>query len=264
MSYSNFDEKLSMNNYCDPKNIGIEYDTFSNIPKFDSNYNLQTALSELNNLKNKNVNNDEKLKNKKNKKRKMTHKDCIAIYKNPDDYNEDELSCALKHVAKCKICKKEISKQIEEDDDNEIGEDSISYKINVIDKINELGNSKIVSESSSTKDNFTKFQNEIFKEKISLLEKRIDELTENVKKIDKLTNMTSYNISQNKEIINSLETFINKNENNKNDKNDTKSKNNQEIKYDNTSYSILIYCSVFIVILLIIDIILRIILFKIQ
>ena len=39
---------------------------------------------------------------------KLTHRDCIKIYNNPDSYNDTILSKALKHVSKCKDCKEGI------------------------------------------------------------------------------------------------------------------------------------------------------------
>jgi hypothetical protein len=43
---------------------------------------------------------------------KLTHRDCIKIYNNPDSYNDRILSQALKHVSKCKDCKENIKNTI--------------------------------------------------------------------------------------------------------------------------------------------------------
>ena len=43
---------------------------------------------------------------------KLTHRECIKIYNNPDDYKDSILSQALKHVSKCKMCKDEIKKSL--------------------------------------------------------------------------------------------------------------------------------------------------------
>lgn len=43
---------------------------------------------------------------------KLTHRDCIKIYSNPDSYNDKILSQALKHVSKCKDCKENIKNTI--------------------------------------------------------------------------------------------------------------------------------------------------------
>lgn len=43
---------------------------------------------------------------------KLTHRDCIKIYNNPDSYNDIILSQALKHVSKCKDCKENIKNTI--------------------------------------------------------------------------------------------------------------------------------------------------------
>jgi len=43
---------------------------------------------------------------------KLTHRECINIYNNPDSYKDLMLSQALKHVSKCKLCKEEIKKSM--------------------------------------------------------------------------------------------------------------------------------------------------------
>ena len=43
---------------------------------------------------------------------KLTHRECIKIYNNPDNYKDSILSQALKHVSKCKMCKEEIKKSL--------------------------------------------------------------------------------------------------------------------------------------------------------
>ena len=43
---------------------------------------------------------------------KLTHRDCIKIYNDPDSYSDTILSKALKHVSKCEDCKKGIKNLI--------------------------------------------------------------------------------------------------------------------------------------------------------
>ncbi len=50
---------------------------------------------------------------------KLTHRECIDIYNNPDSYKDLVLTQALKHVSKCKICKEEIKKLMISNDKGE-------------------------------------------------------------------------------------------------------------------------------------------------
>jgi uncharacterized membrane protein YgcG len=43
---------------------------------------------------------------------KLTHRDCISIYTNPDRKPDDQISQALKHISRCQMCKDEIKKNI--------------------------------------------------------------------------------------------------------------------------------------------------------
>ena len=40
----------------------------------------------------------------------LTHRSCLSIYFNSDHSDEKILECALKHINKCELCKKEITK----------------------------------------------------------------------------------------------------------------------------------------------------------
>ncbi len=42
--------------------------------------------------------------------KKLTHRDCIGIYTNPKSYSDDLIANALKHITKCSMCKNEIKK----------------------------------------------------------------------------------------------------------------------------------------------------------
>jgi hypothetical protein len=64
-----------------------------------------TDLISSDNNYNKNIYNNSQTK-------KLTHRECINIYNNPDTYKDTLLTQALKHVSKCKICKDEIKNLI--------------------------------------------------------------------------------------------------------------------------------------------------------
>ena len=51
------------------------------------------------------------LKNKNDNKNKLTHKDCLLLYLNPNIGSTSKLESAMKHVQGCDICKKELSKK---------------------------------------------------------------------------------------------------------------------------------------------------------
>lgn len=53
------------------------------------------------------------VKKKPEKEIKLTHKDCILLYKNPNIGSESKYNHALKHIKNCKTCKHEISKNKE-------------------------------------------------------------------------------------------------------------------------------------------------------
>jgi hypothetical protein len=57
---------------------------------------------------------------------KLTHRDCIKIYNNPDSYNDVILSKALKHVSKCKDCKEGIKNSMIDETNKKISLNSNS------------------------------------------------------------------------------------------------------------------------------------------
>lgn len=74
--------------------------------------------------------------NKSNKlPHKLTHRECINIYNNPDSYKDNILSQALKHVSKCKTCKDEIknllmiSEQSKKNSPKSLSNNSNSYPV---------------------------------------------------------------------------------------------------------------------------------------
>ena len=309
MSFSNFNDNLSANNFCDPTKIGIEYENFSNIDGFNFQLPLDSSLNDFNIQK--------PLKEFESKSKKMTHRDCLNCYKNPFKYSEEETVKSLRHIKKCEDCKKEIKKYKNEDMidnfsnksnisnrsnrsnrsnksnkssksidlldeiDNLEHEESIDYKIKMIDRINELSLPKSILKKNSIysdyenepeekkikktednnelkeeidkniKENLLKYQNAVLKEKIDNLEKNMNESKENNKKIDKLIKMVNYNINQNNKISNLLGNYLKE----KSSKEDVKESNNEVNIL--TRYNILIYCSIIIIILLVIDIVYR-------
>jgi hypothetical protein len=304
MSFSNFNDALSSNNYCNPNEIGIDYETF----KDSENVNFQLPLDAS--FKDFNIQKpiDESETNFSRSNTKLTHRECVDIYKYPNACSEAKISNALKHVLKCETCRKEIRKtplksnkdknndnksnqsnqsnrsiksknnrQISDLDDLNMDE-SIDYKIRTIDKINKLSNvNKSILKNNNEqeqddkygkykydndikveidkkiRENFLKYQNTVLKEKIEKTEKDNDEHLENNKKIEKLIKAMNYNISQSAKLNSLLTSYLKKNNENTVNK-DT------EIQISSlTSYNILIYCSIVIIILLVIDIIIRIV-----
>ena len=308
MSFSNFNDALSSNNYCNPNEIGIDYETFKDIDSvnfklpLDANlndFNIQKPIDEIETF------NDASFATPK---AKLTHRECINIYKNPEICSEAKVSSALKHVITCGTCRKELRKPTENKkiiskvdksgDDRSIRsmrsnksnsnkiisdlddlnvDDSIDYKIRTIDKINKLSNTKGILKSNNNssndddnkygkykydddikveidkkiRENFLKYQNNALKVKIDKVQRDNEEYLENNKKIEKLIRAMNYNISQSAKLNNLLTNYLTKN----NEKTNMKE---TDIQINSlTSYNILIYCSIIIIILLIIDIIFR-------
>ena len=52
------------------------------------------------------------LENKNDDKAKLTHKDCLLLYLNPNIGSKSKLELAMKHVRGCDICKKEMHRDI--------------------------------------------------------------------------------------------------------------------------------------------------------
>jgi hypothetical protein len=82
--------------------------------------------------------------------RKLTHRECINIYNNPDSYKQNVLTQALKHVSKCKLCKDEIKNMIisSSEKDNNIG--SKKKNINLNDMLSESENESNLQETILT------------------------------------------------------------------------------------------------------------------
>lgn len=122
-SNSNFD-----NNQRHNSNKNISYSTYNNI--FDSS-NDNVSWESLNGTdltsnkcndilvsnSNSNSNSNSTLSNS-NHQHKLTHRECINIYNNPDSQKDNILTQALKHISKCKLCKDEIKKSLLSEKEN--------------------------------------------------------------------------------------------------------------------------------------------------
>ena len=52
------------------------------------------------------VNRGTSLENKSDDKTKLTHKDCLLLYLNPNIGSRNKLELAMKHIKSCEVCKK--------------------------------------------------------------------------------------------------------------------------------------------------------------
>jgi len=101
-------EQNYQNNFYNPNNANNQNNANNPLPIIDGMYSGDDNLSweSLNgtdlNSRGDNISSSNKL----------THRDCIKIYNNPDSYNDKILSHALKHVSKCKDCKDNIKNTI--------------------------------------------------------------------------------------------------------------------------------------------------------
>lgn len=113
--------------------------SYSNLDDAFMNYNLQNELDIINkknyyndssmvlNNNEKSLNIDEKKNNfdgtdisKLLNQKKLTHRECIQLYYNPN-INSDDYDTALKHITKCPLCKDKITndKKIVANNNNE-------------------------------------------------------------------------------------------------------------------------------------------------
>ena len=79
---------------------------------------------------------------KLSKSRKPTHRECIKLYYNPTTKSSFCFDTALKHITKCELCKKEISKKksVKFDNDSEIINKKIEDKISCSSSLNSFIN----------------------------------------------------------------------------------------------------------------------------
>ena len=102
MSYSNINDAFFINPVSDEKNLyKNDYKEFNNI---NSNYtNFTDVETNYDNTSNESLNGTQ-LKNLVEKKL-LTHRDCINIYCNIDECEDNDVKCALKHISNCTKCK---------------------------------------------------------------------------------------------------------------------------------------------------------------
>jgi hypothetical protein len=112
MSYSDFN-----NAYFDMNHKLLE--TFDGVYSEDINYNKNneqtnnlngTSINDLNTTPTKNLNNT--LNNNNLKNDKLTHRECINLYFNPDYLKNPKNDIVFKHLTKCTLCQNEINKKI--------------------------------------------------------------------------------------------------------------------------------------------------------
>ena len=132
--------KSGYDNNLNSKN-SIYEDQFKN----NDNYNISTnfdPMYESNNFNDnmswESLNGTDLSSNKiENKERKLTHRECINIYNNPDSYKENILYQALKHVSKCKLCKDEIKNMIISNSEKDTNYNTKKQNINLNDLLTE-------------------------------------------------------------------------------------------------------------------------------
>jgi len=102
-------------NDFDNKNDSIKLDIFNinelNIDNYEAPYdNTLTSLdgTTLTNLINEN--DTKQVYNDNNNNLKLTHRDCVNIYNNPEFFSDNHINFSLKHITKCAVCKQEIIK----------------------------------------------------------------------------------------------------------------------------------------------------------
>lgn len=78
----------------------------------ESNYNLFQNFSDYEkSYDDDSISEDILQHNREKKDYKLSHKDCVLIYLNPDITTKTKLDYAYDHIKKCKYCKHNISKQ---------------------------------------------------------------------------------------------------------------------------------------------------------
>jgi hypothetical protein len=112
----NFDNYYNPNNpvpYIDGMftNDNLSWESLNGtdlLSRDNGDLNLKMINQNNQNKNNKSNKND----NCGNNQRKLTHRECVKIYNNPDSYKDTTLSQALKHVSKCQLCKDELKKTL--------------------------------------------------------------------------------------------------------------------------------------------------------
>lgn len=139
MSYSSLNDAFNINsdfektlrglNSFNPSNNNIDniksnYFDNNKEKKYDNNYQnnfydpnapqplIDGMYSNDDNLSWESLNGTDLYSKDINLPNKLTHRECIEIYNNPESCKDSNLSQALKHVSKCKMCKDEIKKRM--------------------------------------------------------------------------------------------------------------------------------------------------------
>ena len=203
------------------------------------------------------------LENKNDDKTKLTHKDCLLLYLNPNIGSKNKLELSMKHVRSCDICKKELAKAKAVDNISVSSDKLKSIKKNsdkTSDKSNDKTNDKMSSKSNEKivqpfvniapqqidkNDDYKKmlldekniqYQNILIENTMSKFLENNDEkkkLNENIEKI------LQYLLKKDIQESSSFKYSVNDNQNSKND------------------FTIIYICLAILIILIIIDIVLR-------
>jgi hypothetical protein len=95
--------------------------------------------------------------------RKLTHRECINIYNNPDSYQDTLLTQALKHISKCKMCKDEIKNtllSLENEKKNNLKKNLSESNSFLSENDSNLVSNKVIKNQNSTKNTFRKNTND--------------------------------------------------------------------------------------------------------
>lgn len=176
------------------------------------------------------------------KQKRLTHKDCVLIYLNPNISSKNKYTNAVNHIQHCETCQNVISKNKITDNTTLNSSNSILTKNDKIIKPKKLVENYSISEKKENINN-----NDEYKQMMQ------DEKNLKYQNLMLETTMTKYleNINERKKLnanINKILSLLSKN-NTQNNDNQTKG------YYDNT---FLYVCLFVVVILLVIDIVLKI------
>ena len=155
MSYSNLNDAFSSNfenNNIRELSLNIPqsheannnsyYDEIFRIKQPSETNNKKSLYSENESLNGTDLNNN-KIKNK------LTHRECIKIYNNPNHNKNNDLTTAFTHISKCNLCKEEIKKNIVKNNlDEKIKNDLAS---SFSDNLSELSITRNVNNSDTKK-----------------------------------------------------------------------------------------------------------------
>ena len=122
---TNFDNVDDNNKSCNKSCNKIKEFSMVNVPNvIDNNDNYDSPTLEIFNINELDFNNYEppydnnslslngtNIANLLNDDQlKLTHRDCVNIYNNPEFFSENHITFSLKHISKCSMCKQEIIK----------------------------------------------------------------------------------------------------------------------------------------------------------